>query len=80
MTNASIDAVLELIGLVVKDADEIGEVHASVSKMAYDMGGAPFKIPDHRQVYAQCGIPYTVAAILINGSVLLSDSVLDKIE
>jgi len=80
MTNASIDSALELTGFRVKDPDAIEEVDVSVSKMVYDMAGAPFKIPDDPQVDAQFSIPYTVAVTLRNGGVLLSDSVPDKIE
>jgi 2-methylcitrate dehydratase PrpD len=73
MTHASIDAALELSGSRVIDPDGIQEVEVSVSKMVYDMVGAPFKIRDNPQVDAQFSIPYTVAVALRNGSVLLRD-------
>ncbi len=73
MTHASIDAALELSGTHLIDPDSIEEVEVSVSKMVFEMVGAPFKVRANPQVDAQFSIPYTVAAALRNGSVLLSD-------
>jgi 2-methylcitrate dehydratase PrpD len=74
MTHASIDAALELSSPRVIDPDAIQEVEVSVSKMVYDMVGAPFEIRDNPQVDAQFSIPYTVATALTKGGgVLLGD-------
>jgi 2-methylcitrate dehydratase PrpD len=80
MTHGSLDAALELSGSHVIDPDGIDKVEVSVSKMVSDMVGAPFKIRDNPQVDAQFSIPYTVAAALCNGSVLLSDFAPDTIK
>jgi len=73
MTHASIDAALELSESQNIDLDGIVEVLVSVSKMVYDMVGAPFKVRENPQVDAQFSIPYTVAVTLGKGKVLLDD-------
>jgi 2-methylcitrate dehydratase PrpD len=73
MTHAAIDAALELSGLHVIDPGSIQKTEVSVSKMVFDMVGAPFQIRENPQVDAQFSIPYTVAVALCNGGVLLSD-------
>lgn len=79
MTHASIDAALELTGSHAIDPEGIKEVEVSVSKMVYDMVGAPFEIRDNPQVDAQFSIPYTVAVALTRGGVLLGDFSSDTI-
>jgi 2-methylcitrate dehydratase PrpD len=79
MTHASIDAALELRSSQRIDLEAIAEILVYGSKMVYDMVGAPFEIRTSPQVDAQFSIPYTVAAALTRGKVLLGDFSSDTI-
>ncbi|MFO8166031.1 MAG: MmgE/PrpD family protein [Thermodesulfobacteriota bacterium] len=73
MTHASIDAALELYKAQHIDVEYIAEVVVYVSKMVFDMVGAPFAIRVNPQVDAQFSIPYTVAIALKKGQVFLNN-------
>jgi 2-methylcitrate dehydratase PrpD len=79
MTHASIDAALELRGLIGGVVEDIVEIEVAVSKMVTEMVGKPFVIGTNPQVDAQFSIPYTVASALSRGDVFIGDFETDAI-
>lgn len=73
MTHASIDAALQLRGLIGESTSEVEEIMITASKMVTEMVGKPFVIGTDPQVDAQFSIPYTVSTALLRGDVFLED-------
>ena len=80
MTHAAIDAALELSASHGIDSKGIDEICVSLSILFTDMVVDPFKMRENPQVDAQFSIPYTVAAALRNGGVLLTDFITNTIK
>ena len=79
MTHASIDAALELSNCHGIELEGVAEILVYVSRMVFDMVGAPFQIRDNPQVDAQFSVPYTVAVALTSGKIFLADLASDTI-
>lgn len=79
MTHASIDAALQLRGLIPRPTLDVREIRVAASKTVSEMVGKPFRIGTDPQVDAQFSIPYTVSAALIRGDVSLHDFQMDAI-
>ncbi len=80
MTHSSIDDALGTSKSCKIDPGMMRIVTVSVSKMVFDMVGAPFKLRANPQVDAQFSIPYTVAVALKNGKVSLDSFRLDTVQ
>jgi 2-methylcitrate dehydratase PrpD len=73
MTHASIDAALELRGVIGSVVENIDQIKVKASKMVTEMVGKPFVIGTNPQVDAQFSIAYTVACALTRGDVFIGD-------
>ncbi len=73
MTHASIDAALEMRGIIGSFTEDIDQIEVKVSKMVTEMVGKPFVLGTNPQVDAQFSIPYTVACALARGDVFIGD-------
>ena len=79
MTHASIDAALELRGVIGGIVEDIDQIEVKVPKMVTEMVGKPFVLGTNPQVDAQFSIPYTVACALARGDVFIGDFEIDAI-
>ncbi len=79
LTHSSIDAALEIGIAHGIDSKKISNIAVSVSKMAFDICGAPFEVRANPTVDAQFSIAYTVAVALSKGGVFIDDFVPDTI-
>ncbi len=79
MTHASIDAALELKGVIGGLVEDIDQIEVKASKMVTEMVGKPFTLGTNPQVDAQFSIPYTVACALARGDVFIGDFETDAI-
>ena len=73
MTHASIDAALELRGVIGGVVEDIDQIDVKASEMVTEMVGKPFVIGTNPQVDAQFSISYTVACALARGDVFIGD-------
>jgi len=73
MTHASIDAALDLRGIIGSTVEGIDQIEVAASKMVSEMVGKPFALGNNPQVDAQFSIPYTVACALVRGDVFIGD-------
>ena len=73
MTHASIDAALELRGVIGGVVENIDQIEVKASKMVTEMVGKPFVIGTNPQVDAQFSIAYTVACAMARGDVFIGD-------
>ena len=80
MTHASIDAALELRGVIGGVLEDIDQIEVKASKMVTEMVGKTFAIGTNPQVDAQFSIPYTVACALVRGDVFIGDFETDTID